>query len=649
MKTKKLLIVWGILCLCMIYAWPLQAAETMFPILPGSPLPDRKTVIKLESSYASLDLAEDSTMVNCSLSLVNPTNKKVRLAMKMPADSLLKEDEFAFYVTQNGQQVETTYDDKRGLYYWEIVIEAEEEILLTAVYTCTNQINENGLTVTGFEFSSPEYWSGEFVKNTLSVHLKDFNPGLIKSIEPQDYLLRGSSLVWSWNQVSEAKRVVITSDIKNEKDSWKNPFTPEEKKRLDSTLEHKYYLAAAFFFTNKYEEASHDDKILLRTGQAYYLEKAGKHKEALAFWEELSEDKAPSPYIYWALGKEYKALPGKLAGLYNQVKDLQVHPLLQQWLANQLAPAKVKLAAPEIHDISTSVEENRPGLHVNAAVSDADGDIDTIILKYHWEDAPPKEVTFELQPFQYTHHVSCFLPAEKPMQRLYYELVASDSKNNTASTDPLENFYLNSQIQSFTYPLYGAKLVLGDFSPEESDKVYKWFKGYLEKARKAKFIPLGGKSPYFIFLGEPHRFINEYSGPLFLLYTPPPFSPAATINSVHRYFLSFWYGPGWYNLSPDKLKVLGDGLLLGQGSYAKKLKYLQHEDSELFYRLLEQVGEGREWEQALKDTYHLSAAELTARSYWYAYGNNVLAVIIILLFAWLGKTGLLVKLIRFIR
>ena len=68
--------------------------------------------------------------------------------------------------------------------------------------------------------------------------------------------------------------------------------------------------------------------------------------------------------------------------------------------------------------------------------------------------------------------------------------------------------------------------------------------------------------------------------------------------------------------------------------------------SPTFAQLLYTIGEGKNWTEALSTTYHLTPFKLNLLTIWYFIGNYVLALLIIILFAWLSKKGHLYKLIQ---
>jgi hypothetical protein len=272
--------------------------------------------------------------------------------------------------------------------------------------------------------------------------------------------------------------------------------------------------------------------------------------------------------------------------------------------------------------------------------------VDKILVRYHWDNQPLIEKEINIQPFQYATSINQLFPAPGSLQRLYYELIAISSDGTVVSSDKKEVFYFNSQITGDTYMRIGANLVLGDYTSVEYNKVFKWFISYLKMAKEAQFVPIENKSPYIIFLGTDHDFIKNYQGPDFILYTPAPFSPTITRIPVHRYFLSYWYGPGWKSLDAKELEPLGDALLLGKGRYVQSLKYLQKKDPLKFAALLNKIGQGSNWTQALAEVFGLSMTALYIRTFWFAYGYSILALLIIIVFAWLGKMGYLIKILH---
>ncbi|MCR4441456.1 MAG: hypothetical protein QHH10_04840 [Peptococcaceae bacterium] len=656
-----------ILVFCFAFAArPVEAAPAAAGFaLPTDPQPLARTPARVDEVQTVLNWYEEKTEVTSTYYLVNPAKKIVRLTLSFPARSLVVlpvdgsagsrskqpsgETSFLFKVLINGEEAKIRYNSKQQSLTWSVLFQPEQSAVMNLEYAMNCVHTAEGLLATGFRWPARNMWAKDAARNRVTLKMKEINPGLIKEVQPEEFSITADSLSWSWEQSPEGKELLVAADIETEKESWEKHLGEVEKTQLEHYLQERDYLVAAGLFAACREKAPRESKVPLWTGQAYYLEKAGKRDEALSIWKELADNEGASPFIYWHLGKEYASQVGKLAGLYNQVRELQVHPLLQRWLANQLPPSRVKSSPPEVAALAATVEEGKDGLLVKGAVSDRDGDVRKIALRCRWEEGPVEEKPFEIIPFCYNHKISCFIPADKPMQRLYYQFIAIDSAGQETASDWKETFYLNRLVPSDTYTLPGAKLVLGDYSQEEYDKVFKWFKSYLKMAKEAGFVPLEGQSPYFIFLGKPHQFTGDYQGPLFLLYTPAPFSPDETKIHVHRYFLSFWYGSGWNNLPRGQLEDLGDGLLLGRGPYVLTLKYLNDNNPRQFAALLAAVGQGKEWTQALAETYHMSAAEIRLKSLWFAYGYNLLAVLIILFLAWLGKTGYLVRFIRSMR
>lgn len=129
-------------------------------------------------------------------------------------------------------------------------------------------------------------------------------------------------------------------------------------------------------------------------------------------------------------------------------------------------------------------------------------------------------------------------------------------------------------------------------------------------------------------------------------YTPAPFSPNDTRIAVHRYFLSYWYGPGWNNLPEKEITALGDALMLGKNWYVPLLRYLQQKDDKLFGQLLCKIGEGHSWQEALKETYQLTPFKLVFRTIWNLIGTYVIALLIIITLAWLGKHGFITRIVQ---
>jgi hypothetical protein len=630
---------------------PVLAAQE--PIsLPVGPQPLTKTVVELKKQEIVLDWQEETTLVKGLYSLTNPTNKKIKVTLGMPGKNIVIDEENTpkLVISSGENNIKIKYDKKYGMYTWDLTFNPEESLELHVEYEAANTLSEQKYTWTGYEFSNTPKWTDKPVTTSLTLNFREVHPGQIKDISPGSYSIIGDSLVWKWVEQPPETNVRLIADVAGEKNTWLSRLSDQQSRELNSLLENKSYLEAANLLGQWKQKAAKEDKEFLALGQAYYLEKSGKSEEANKIWEDLFEDEAKSPRVYWTLTKNYKKSTGKLTDIYQRVRELQIHPFLQNWLVHMLPPGKVKLSSPEKNPATASyVEEGKNGVLLKGNFADPDGDIEKIVLRFRWEDGKAEEKEIPLEPFRYEHNISAFLPAPGPLQRLFYEFMITDASGNKVSTGEKETFYLNSDITSETFSFVGAKLVLGEYTPEEQDKVYKWFKSYMKMAKEAGFVPIEAKSPYFIFLGEFHEITRNYQGPFFMMYTPAPFAPDQTKLAVHRYFLSYWYGPGWHTLPAKEAEELGDALLLGKGYYVQSLKYLNHKDPKKFAMLLAKMGEGKDWVSSLQEVFNLTPTSLFFRVIWYVYGNMVLAFVIIITFAWLGKTGHLVRFVHMLK
>ncbi|MDD2433287.1 MAG: hypothetical protein PHX01_06315 [Clostridia bacterium] len=636
---------------------PQNFAPEIFPL--------HKTKIELHDQKITLDWSEKTTTVNGIYHLINPEEKKIKLKIGLclppPEKNKINSSETNFTEINsslkafcNGEEIQTTYNEKFKGYVWGIKLEPQEEIILKLNYTLQNKTNEQGLCEIGYQFSPMEtiFPLGESPRFSLILNFLDTHPGQIINLKPYNYTFRENSLVWKENnlKLDEREAIIITANLEEENKSWTDLLSPKEKKRLLALTSQAQYYEAISLLENKYPNITKtEDKQALLLGQAYYLKKAGKTKKAFNLFADLVNNDAPYPRAYWELGKSYEQHTGKLTGLFNQIQELQIHALLQPWLVAKLPPEKVKLSSPEITIKYADTNESRQGILIKSYLIDKDGDITKIMLRYHWEGEQKEEINFPVHPFQYDYDLLYFTLAPDSFKRLFYEFIVTDSAGHEVSSGIKEAFYLNEEIQSNTFILEGANLILGDYTAEEQNKVHKWFKSYLKMAKEAGFVPVEAKSPLFIFLGQKHDFFKNYQGPLFVYHTLVPFNPDETRIPAHRYFLSYWYGPGWHTLPLNELAPLGDALLLNKGWHAQIFTYLQNKDHQLFAKLLCEIGAGKNWAEALNTTYQLTPLKLNFLTIWHFVGNYVLAIILIVLFAWLSKNGHLTKLIQYFK
>lgn len=624
-----------------------ESNNTMTSARDTAPL--ARTLIELRDKTTTLTWGEEQLEVSIVYELLNPTNKKIRLPMTLPYVQNSSSPTTYYPLVSVGQDsIKTHYNSRSRAYNWDLTLEAGEELTLVIGYSIPSQLDQAGLVMADFVPSPDMLWAKQPAHTTMDLQLKEINPGQIKEIQPSSYKFQGNYLTWTWSQ-GQAEQILVKADILSEKKNWQSLIPHDDRVKLNTLTASKDYLSVAELFRVKVQSADRETRLQLKEAQAYYLDKAGQTEDAKVIWEDLYEDKSRAPRVYWAMGQTWQKQNGKILELYQRVKELQISPLLQDWLATQLPPNKLKPLAPENLAVAVNIDGNHEGLILNVKANDKDGDIEKVVFRYHWEDQKVEEKVINLKSFQYEHTPSLFIPSPGPLKRLFYEVIVFDKTGNQATTSEKEDFYLNNQLVSNTSPLLGAMLVLADYTPSEQDKVYKWFLSYVKMANEADFVPVEQRRPYFIFLGQSHAFISEYHGPLFIMHTPTPFSPTATRLNVHRYFLSYWYGPGWNMLPEAELGQLGDALMLGKGRHVMVLKYLAEEDPKKFADLLGTIGQGRGWPQALTEVYQMNYWEAQARAVWFAYGNMVIAVFLIIGFAWLGKAGQITRMINYFR
>ncbi len=620
--------------------------------------PLRRTNIELTDRTTNLRLFEERLQVESIYRLQNPTAKNQKLTLTLPyQDISLVPPEYLPQVTIKKNPVLTDvpadihYRSPSHSYTWDLAFEAGEEQVLTITYSLPRTVNNEGLLSVNYFAALSSNWAEHPVQTKLTVTLEELHPGQIRQINPAGYSFQGSSFVWSF-PAEEGEYLQIKADIFSEKRQWEALLTQEELGKLTDFIAEDDYLGAAELYRVKALSAKREDRLQFKEVQAYYLHKAGQPKDALPIWEELYQGKSRSPRAYWFLGRfllENPEKKGTIEKLYERVKELQVNPLLQEWLAGQVPENKLNLSPPQNPNVAVKTDSSQEGLSLQIKALDTDGDLKKIIIRYHWENEPIEEKIIEPTLHFYEHNTSIFIPAPGPLKRLFYEVTLLDKKGNKAATGEKIHFYLNNQLQCTSYALDGAILVLADYSLTEQDKVEKWFRSYIKLAREADFIPIEQKQPYFIFLGKEQEFMKHYSGPHFIIYAPAPFEPDQIKPAVHRSFLSYWYGDGWNVLPESDLKPLGDALLLGRGHYSMLLRYLSEKDPVRFAELLVTIGQGQGWLASLQGVYGLHLWETQFRALWHAYGNMVIAALLIFCFALLGKTGHITRMIIYFR
>ena len=649
-----LLISYGALPIPVLGTTPTSTDINTIENMPQDIFPLGNTKIKLSEQKITLDWYENTTIVKGSYHLVNPENKtvKLKLGLTIPVPKNVQNNQAEnspLLVYYQEEKITTNYNQKLNRFVWEIQIEPSAEVELGILYTLQNEVYEQQFHITGFHFPSAKnkFWPNESYDFSLMLNFKDTHPGQIVKLQPNNYFFQGNSLLWTWETTEAKEDIIITADTKGENKDWLALLSTKDRKQLlDFTSQEYYYESASFLESKYYNFTKTEEKQLILLGQAYYLQKAGDENRSLKIFTALVNDDAAFPRAYWEAGKSYEEHTNKLAALFNQIQELQIHALLQPWLIAKLPSDNIKLSPPEIAIKYADTNEGRKGIIIKSQVTDKDGDITKISLHYNWEGEKEEEINFDIEPFQYNYDLLHFTLAPGSFKQLFYQFEITDSAGHMITTEIKEAFYLNEEIKSDTYILEGANLILGGYSTEEQTKVHRWFKSYLGMTKDAGFIPVEAKSPLLIFMGQEHKFFKEYQGPLFVYHTPTPFSPNATKIPVHRYFLGYWYGQGWHTLPLNELTMLGDALMLNKGWHAHVFSYLQNKDHQLFAQLLCTIGAGKNWDEALSTTYHITPFKLSFLTIWYFIGNYVLALALIILFAWLSKNGHLNKLIQ---
>lgn len=652
MKRSRLITFLLIISLCWEFAPAPARADQLYPAsepIIGGVLPRSRTQAVLLSKSIDANWYEDRLEITESCKLANPTAKKLKLPMSLAYQGNEESPTgYEPYIQAGDATVPAQFNGKTGSFNWELHLLPGEEVFLSVKYVISARYDREGLNLVRFPPPVSGLWANQPAETTVTLNLEEIHPGQIVEIQPLSFQFGDRSLSWTLSS-DLADGILVKADVFGEKKEWERLIPHNDRLNLAKLNAKQDYLGAAELFRVKALTADRQSKTALKEVQGYYLEKAGQPADALAIWQDLYDEKVSSARVYWSLAQAPQKQNGKILELYQRVREMQINPLLQSWLASRLPPANRKPGPPDNPQVAVNTDSSRAGLFLKVKVNDKDGDLEKLVFKYHWEDQATEEVTINAKPFSYEHNASLFIPAPGPLKRLFYEVIAFDRDGHKSSTSEKEDFYLNNQLNSQLYPLRGAVLVLADYSPSEYDKVDKWFRSYIRIAYEANFVPIEQRRPYFIFLGQNHDFIAQYQGPLFIMHTPAPFDPDLVRLSVHRYFLSYWYGPGWSTLPEGDLAGLGDALMLGRGKYVMVLKYLTSKDPQQFAALLAAIGQGKGWQQSLSEVFQMNIWEAQIRAVWFAYGNMVLAVFIILSFAWLGKTGQITRLIACIR
>lgn len=614
-------------------------------------VPSQSTSIELKSKTTNIFWFEDYYKIQVTYSLENPTDKKLKLGLSFFHNRASLPEDFYPQIMLNKVSelndilVETEY--KAGTYTWSLNFDSGEKQLMVVTYSLPREVNNAGLVFVDYSSLASSRWAELPNDTVVNLNFAEVNPAQVREIEPLTYKFHGNQLSWTFPH-GQAESVIIKADTFTEKRQWETLITQEERNQLTEFVAAKDYLSAAELFRVKSLSGNKESRLELQEVQGYFLIKAGLAKEALPIWQDLFDNKSGLPRAYWELGQGLEeGNSKKIVSLYERVRDLQVNPLLQEWLASMLQPGQRKYNPPLKPQVEISNEGVQEGVLLQISLLDPDGDLEKVIVNYHWDDQPREEKVIELQPFKYEHSTSLFVPAPGPFKKLFYEITAIDQKGQQSGTGQKEIFYLNNQLRGPVYSLQGAMLVLADYTQTEQDKVDKWFRSYLKIAQETEFVPIKEHRPYFIFVGQDHEFISQYQGPHFIHYTPAPFSPELTKIRVHRYLLSYLYGQGWNLLPETEFAQLGDALLLGRGRYKMFCQYLSAKDAEKFGSLLSHIGQNADFDQGLTEIYGMSRGEVHFRALWHAYGSMVIAVLLIILFAWLGKNGHFTRIISY--
>jgi len=188
-------------------------------------------------------------------------------------------------------------------------------------------------------------------------------------------------------------------------------LTENEKSILKDLLATQKYSALDAFFEQVWARVPREDKEIIRVNQAYSLEKANKTKEAMKIWQSLYQSDSKYAQVYWALGRYYHDQEGRINDFYENTRELQINALTQRWLAAQLPNVNTKLTAPKFTNISAKVDAPQNGVLVQANIFDPDGDVDKVLVRYHWDNQPVIEKEINIKPFQYETSINQVFPA----------------------------------------------------------------------------------------------------------------------------------------------------------------------------------------------------------------------------------------------
>ncbi|MDD4146061.1 MAG: hypothetical protein PHS83_03020, partial [Clostridia bacterium] len=266
-KIKGLLVLLLLLFIvCGTFPLPVKATTPSLPgtdsapNLPQEIFPLHKTKIELHEQKITLNWSEKTTMVSGAYHLVNPGEKKTTLKIGICLPTPPKEETNSaetsspLKVFYQEEEVKTTYNKNIKGYVWEITIAPGEEADLGIQYSLPNKINEQGLSATGYRFSSTKtnFRASESSKFSLVLNFLDTHPGQIIKLEPCDYSFAGDSLVWEGDTTTGKKDIMITADLLKESQEWTDLLSTEDKKQLSLLTSQEQYREAASLLENKY-------------------------------------------------------------------------------------------------------------------------------------------------------------------------------------------------------------------------------------------------------------------------------------------------------------------------------------------------------------------------------------------------------------
>jgi hypothetical protein len=264
-----------------------------------------------------------------------------------------------------------------------------------------------------------------------------------------------------------------------------------------------------------------------------------------------------------------------------------------------------------------------------ARVSDSDGDITRIYLKYQWEGEEPRQQEISWWEQTYSFNAGVNIPVPRPFSHLRYQLVVIDREGNKTLSPEKSFFYLHPELL-FTIDGNPDSFYLAITKNAQNREIIREsVLSYWEKIAK-KLSP--GFSWKLMVIGDTRVDLSKVGPGNHLFLRDEDFLPGQDWKSqIDTYLLRSNFGSSWQSLPFNLQKEFSQGYFHNKGMKGKILGYLEkNQDREKLSLLFAELGKGTPWDEAIANIYGMNAAFLSVKLWFAQWGILLITLILVL-------------------